>query len=52
MQSEGRPDRDEETVVAVHMKNGMVVLGVLQSIDQNMNMEITKLDQGSLPKTL
>lgn len=29
VEAEGRPDREEETVVAVHMKNGTTVLGVL-----------------------
>lgn len=36
----------------MHLKNDMKIEGVLKSIDQQMNMEISDLNIGALPPTL
>ena len=48
-------NKDQEnvgTVITVHLKNNIKITGMLQSIDAQMNMEVSEIQVADLPKHL
>ena len=45
-------DPDSKQLITVHLKNDIKIEGVLKSMDQQMNMELTDLNVASLPPPL
>jgi small nuclear ribonucleoprotein (snRNP)-like protein len=45
-------DLDSKQLITVHLKNDVKIEGVLKSMDQQMNMELTDLNVASLPPPL
>eukprot|EP00355_Strombidium_rassoulzadegani_P009343 CAMPEP_0168622474 /NCGR_PEP_ID=MMETSP0449_2-20121227/8289_1 /TAXON_ID=1082188 /ORGANISM="Strombidium rassoulzadegani, Strain ras09" /LENGTH=58 /DNA_ID=CAMNT_0008663747 /DNA_START=18 /DNA_END=194 /DNA_ORIENTATION=+ len=50
--SELNPDSDlkvQKQLVQIHLKNDLVIEGVIRSCDNNLNLELIELNQASLP---